>query len=128
MFITWERRKNRAYAKLRQTCWDYGRKKPFVEVWYLGSTLEEARQKLLQILKSGQLAVPAKEQMALFEQLEARMPEDLKPKVDRSLEATKRLLRQRLTVHKGGPVREILQEALEKLEKEALGNGKAGTR
>ena len=128
MFVLWKRHRKGVYAYLHQSRWDKQLKRPVTDGWYLGSTVEEARHKLLQVLKSGRLAVPAKEQMALFEQLEERAPEDLRPKVDRSLEATKRLLRKRLAVHKGGPVREILQEALEKLEKEASTNGKTGTR
>lgn len=119
MYVSWKKKGAGFYAYLRESFWDRELKAPRARVTYLGNNLEMARQKLLSILKSGQLAIPALEQKALFEQLEKQAPATSRPKVDRTLEATKKVLQARVNIHQGSrpEVSEILRKALEAINK-----------
>lgn len=118
MHIRWKETKNRAYAYLRESYWDKEKKAPRTRAVYLGSTLEEARRKLDNILVGGHLPLPPEQRLKLVQDLQEKAPEQAKePKQDMALESTIRLLtRQREKYQDRPDIVKALDAALKALE------------
>jgi len=119
MHIRWKETKNRAYAYLRESYWDKEKKAPRTRAVYLGSTLEEARRKLDNILVGGHLPLPPEQRLKLVQDLQEKAPEQAKePKQDIALESTVKQLSRLVEKYKDRPdIVGPLEAALKALQK-----------